>query len=288
MKLTQKQLLDLLSGIGLAGVELVEDEAQSEFDNDTALAAIDGNRRSVLEPQIKQALEGELKTSTEGRVLGGIRAMLARNTGVPHSKLKEFPEDKMEDLIKFAINHKIGTLEGDKEAHAKYIEELMETHNQTLNSTKQEYEGKLQQANERYVERDVIDYIETQLKSAPLPEKLDKRIAAQDFKKHLAEKYHLSYKEAERQVALMDKANPANPALNESKNAHIDILAEAKTFFEPRALWVTDMRDKNPAEAMQNRGTAPARQSQAPTGRTTPQQQREQRLAAYDSAAPGV
>lgn len=288
MKLTQKQLLDLLSAIGLAGVELVEDEAQSEFDNDTALAAIDGNRRSVLEPQIKQALEGELKTSTEGRVLGGIRAMLARNTGVPHSKLKEFPEDKMEDLIKFAINHKIGTLEGDKEQTAAEFEKMVATHNEAMEKTRQEYEAKLTESNEKYVRRDKLDFVKTKLKDAPLPEKLDRDVAASDFMGYLQDKYHLSYDEAKKSVAFMDKNNPQVPAFNEAKNAHIDIMSEAKAFFEPRALWVTDMRDKNPAEAMQNRGTAPARQSQAPTGRTTPQQLREQRLAAYDSAAPGV
>lgn len=282
-KLTQQQLLDLASALGLAGVEVVENESDSDFDRDAALSLIDGNRRKILEPQIREEVEGSAKVAAEGRVLGGIRAMLARNTGLSHSKLKEFPEDKMEDAIKAAIQHKISQIEGNTEETTKKFEELMQAHNQALEAKETEWNGKYSELNDKYVTRDMLDVLRGKLKDAPLPEGLDKDIAAKDLMSHLREKYHLSYDEAQKAVALMDKANPAIPALNEAKNAQIDILAEAKNYFEPRSLWVTDMRGKNPADAMQGRGNNPnLPQPTFKQGVTSAEQQRQARLEGYE------
>lgn len=249
-KVTQKQLLELAAALGLEGVELVDDETQSEFKLDAALSAIDGNRRKILEPQIREDLEAGLKSAIEGRVLGGIRAMLARNTGLSHSKLKEFPEDKMEDAIKAAIAHKMSSIEGNQEDITKKFEQLVADHNAALTQTTAEWEQKYNELNSKYVKRDMLSVIKSKLKDAPLPAKLDRDIASEDFINHLQNKYHLSYQEAEKTLALMQKDNPALPALNEAKTQAVDIMAEAKAFFEPRSLWVTDMRHVNPAEKM--------------------------------------
>jgi hypothetical protein len=284
-KLTQQQLIDLVSGLGLAGVEVVENEADSDFDQNAALSLIDSNRRKILEPTLRNDIEAELKPAIEGRVLGGIRAMLARNTGLSHSKLKEFPEDKMEDMIKAAIGHKVGQIEGNTEETTKKFEELVKAHNDALEAKETEWTKKHAELNEKYVSRDMLDVLRGHLKEAPLPEGLDRDIAAKDLMSHLREKYHLSYDEAAKQVALMDKSNPAIPALNEAKNAQIDILSEAKGYFEPRSLWVKDMRGKNPAEAMAGKGQNPnLPQPVFKQGVTSAEQARQARIEGYEKA----
>lgn len=281
MKLTQKQLLDLASALGLEGVEVVENETDSDFDNNAALSAIDGSRRKILEPLIKSELEGELKASIEGKHNGAIRAMLARASGLSHSQLKKLESSSLEDAIKAAFDHSKSSLEGDQQATAQKIEEMLNAHNDALTAKETEWKGKYDELNNKYISRDMLDVFMGKLKDAPLPEKLDRNIAAKDFMNHLREKYHLSYDEAKRTVDLMDKTNPSMPALNEAKNAQIDIMAEAKSFFEPRAAWVTDMRGKNPADAMQGKGQPMT--NPAIAGRpTSAQAQREARLQGYE------
>lgn len=284
MKLTQKELLELAAVIGLEGVELVEDEAQSQFELNAALKSIDGNRRKVLEPQIKSELETDVKRDSEGRIHGTWRAALGRVTGLSNSKLKDI--ENIEDAIKLAVSHKVEAVAGSTEDTTKKFEEMLLTHQQEIEAKDKEWSNKYGELNEKYVSRDMLDFFQTKLKDAPLPEKLDKSIAAKDLMNHLKDKFHLSYDEAKKVVALMDKENPTIPALNAEKNAQIDVLQEAKSFFEPRALWVTDMRDKNPAEAMGNRGERPNIPGMAQnTGPKTPDQLRQERLATYDKAA---
>lgn len=281
MKLTQSQLLSLLSGIGLPDVEVVEDESQSDFDENGALSAIDGNRRGILEPQIKTELEGSLKPALEGKLNGSWKSAIHRLTGIPRKELDK--TDNLDEVVKLAISHKVGLLEGDKEQTAAKVDEMIQTHQQAIDALKQEYDGKLTAANEKYISRDKLEYVRGLLKEAPLPEGLDKDIAAKDYMRHLEDKYHLAYDEANRKAMLMDKQNPALPALNESKNAHIDFMAEAKAFFEPRSLWMKDMRGVNPAEKMGNNGTMPALNGLPKnTGGTSPEAQRQARLAQYE------
>lgn len=287
-KLTQKQLLDLAAAIGLEGVELVEDEAQSEFNLDTALSLVDGNRRNILEPMLRQELEPQIKTASDGKMLGAIRSMLVRTTGLSHSKLKEFSDDKIEDMFKAAIQHKVSSVEGNAEETTKKFDELVQAHNEAMNKANQEWEGKYNELNTKYVSRDIKEALRGALKDAPLLQTADKDIAAGDFMKHLQDKYHLNFDEAKKMVALMDKSNPAIPALNEAKNAQIDILGEAKSFFEPRGLWVKDMRHVNPADAMGGQGVNPnLPKSTMPHGPKTPEQLRQERIASYETTNNG-
>lgn len=275
MKLTQQQLSELLKGIGLADVELVENDTDADFDKDAALSAIDSNRRKVLEPQI----ESEIRPAIEGATHGKWKAALNRVTGVGHKKMEGI--DNVDEIAKLAVGHKVESVAGTQEETTKRFEEMMKTHNEAIEAKDKEWSGKYEELNNKYVSRDMLDFFKGKLKEAPLPEKLDRDIAAKDLMNYLREKYHLSYDEAAKQVALMDKANPAIPALNEAKNAQIDILAEAKSFFEPRNNWVTDMRNVNPADAMANKGQKPVFQQQQNTGPKTPDQLRQERLAQY-------
>lgn len=283
MKLTQQQLSRLLKGIGLEDVELVENDAEADFDNDAALSIIDGNRRKVLEPQLKSEIEAEIRPAIEGATHGKWKAALNRVTGVGHKRMEGI--DNVDEIARLAVGHKIESVAGTQEETTKRFEEMMKTHNEAIEAKEKEWSGKYEELNNKYVSRDMLDSIKGKLKDAPLPEKLDRDIAAKDLMNYLREKYHLSYDEAAKQVALMDKANPAIPALNEAKNAQIDILAEARSFFEPRNNWMTDMRNVNPADAMANKGQRPVINNQAPTGRTTVEAQRQQRLQQYDKPA---
>lgn len=256
-KLTQKELLDLASALGLAGVELVENETDSEFNLDTALSLVDGSRKPIIESQLRSGIEEAMRKEIEGRVNGSWRSALNRATGITHSKIKDI--ESIDDVLKLAIGHKVSSVEGNQEETTRKFEELVAAHNEAITKANQEWEGKYNSLNDKYIGRDMLSVIEGKMKDAPLPQKLDRKIAAEDFMGHLRNKYHLSYDEAQRAIALMDKGNPAVPALNETRTQAVDMMAEMKSFFEPRALWVTDMRHVNPAEAMKQQ------QSQQPT-----------------------
>lgn len=283
MKLTQSQLLSLLSGIGVADVEVVDDEAQSDFDNDALLSTIDANRRGILEPQIKSELEATVANAREGKLNGSWKSALHRATGIPRMDLEKI--DKIDDAVKLAVQHKLALLEGDAQATSAKVDELIQTHQQALEAQKSEYEKQLTAANDKYIYRDKLDYVRSLLKEAPLPEGLDRDIAAKDYMKYLEDSYHVSYDEANRKAVLMDKNNPSLPALNEAKNAHIDFMAEAKNYFEPRSLWMKDMRGKNPADAMGGKGDLPKLPNTQPsvtgTASNTVAAQREARMANY-------
>lgn len=263
-KLTQKQLLDLASALGLAGVELVENETDSEFNLDAALSLVDNSRKSIIEPQLRGSLEESLRKEIEGRVNGSWRSALNRATGITHSKIKDI--ESIDDVLKLAIGHKVSSVEGNQEETTRKFEELVAAHNEAVTKANQEWEGKYNSLNEKYIGRDMLSVIEGKMKDAPLPQKLDRKIAAEDFMSHLRNKYHLNYDEAQKMIALMDKGNPAVPALNETRTQAVDMMAEMKSFFEPRALWVTDMRHVNPAEQMRQ-----AQGQQQPQGFNVPQ-----------------
>jgi hypothetical protein len=250
MKLTQSQVVELLKHAGLADVEVVADEAAADYNQDDALKAIDNERSKILKPRIEQELSESVKSSEIGKMSGIINSALAKASGLKRADIEKL--EKFEERIEAAFNHKSSQLEGDQKAIDNRIKELVDKHNADLEALKNDYDGQLTEAKNQYIDRDITSYIGDKLKDAPILDTADRSIAAQDFKRHLQEKYHLTYDEAEKAVRFYQKDNPQMPALNASGTAAIDVLGEAKTYFEPRGLWQKDMRHKNAGAEMQN------------------------------------
>lgn len=253
MKLTQSQLIQLVQSAGLKSVEVVEDEAQSEFNLDDGLNAIDKSRKSIFEPQLEKDLTENLEKQISGKMLGTIRSMLSRASGLSNRKLEEAMQSsgEIEDMVKTAFKHKESTMESAGEDVQKRVNELIEAHTKEKEALTQEFTQKITEAEQKYIDRDINEYLYSNvINKSPLPSTADKLLLTSDFKKHLRDKYNLSYNEAEKMLDLMDKGNAKMPALNGS--VKVDIMNEAQQYFSARGQWQTDNRNENPAKLMEN------------------------------------
>lgn len=249
MKATQSQILEkLLPQIGLANVVVVEDEADADFDLNAALGTVDENRSAIFKPQLEESLRTELSSSINGRRGGELRNHLIKLTGIPRGQVEKIEKD--EDAIKAAIAHKMALIEGDTKEATKKIDELIAAHNSEKEQIIGEWSAKEQAAIQKYIDRHVADYYETNILSdAPLNKKADRKTLAEDFKNHVSNNYTVKFDEDKRTVELMDKKNPALPALN--GNQKVDLKELAKDFFTKRGVWETDTRNITAADAMQ-------------------------------------
>lgn len=285
MKLTQEQLLILAKTVGIQDVQLVEDEKDSEFDLDVALQSIDSNRSTILKPQFEQELRADLEKSIAGKVGGTLESGLKRTLGCPSSIFT--PDMKDPQRIEAALNWKVAQLDGSVQDAQKEIASILEKHQADMDATKQDYEAKLSEANQKYIDRDIQEFIQGRLKDAPLPTTSDRAVVTKDFVQHLRSKYHLNYDEAKKQVDLHLKDNPSMLALNENKTKPIEILAEAEQFFSPRGLWMKDMRHEAPANHMPaNAQGYKSANGQQPSA--APLTKLQEQLAAKTAAVPQV
>lgn len=248
MKGTIAQLTELLKISGLKDVEVVADEADSTFDKDEALTLIDNSRSQIIRPKIMAEVEDAAFSKVTGKVHGSLNGLLANVTGASRSEI-----DRITDLgekLKYAVGFKEKQLEGSQQEIDNRFNEFVNKSNQEKEEMRIKYEAELAASNNKYIQRDIQNFLATKLGEAPLPAETDRLIAANDFQKHLADKYHVSYDEAGKMVKLYDKQNPQTMALNEKGTNPVDIMSEAETYFKPRGLWHTDMRKKNAKEEL--------------------------------------
>lgn len=239
MKLTQQQLIAAVKAMG-ADVELVDDDAASTYDLNEVLEAVDGNRSKILQPKWEQEHGENLTAAIKGEQNNRFERMLKNEL---NTDIKQFKDGMLlEEKLKIAIAGYKDTLQGEEQNTAKKIQELIDSHKSETESLKETYEAQVKSANDKYIGRDMKDYVSTQLKDIPLNKKMDRDIAMEDFYSHLQNKYHLSYDEAKKAVGFFDKANNAMPVLK--NNMMLDLKDEAKEFFTPRGAWETDTRNE--------------------------------------------
>lgn len=242
MKATNAQLAEALKAVGLQDVELVESEADADFDLDGFISAIDSNRESILKPRLTEELTGQIQSAIGAKAGHGLRKALRDITGMDKKALDAIPADA--DAIKAAVEYVRGSANATQDDIQAKIDEMIAQHNQEIEAKNSEWEQKYNTLNSKYIDRDVSAWYRAQLKDAPLPKDADKETLADDFKRYMADKYHNAWNEEQKAVGLFTKENPNMPALNGSK--HVDIMEEAKGYFSKRGQWVTDMRNATP------------------------------------------
>lgn len=240
MKATKQQFIELLAAAGVPDVEVVENETDSDFKLDSALQAIDGNRSGILKPKIESELRETVEKEVSGLQGGKLIQWLTKHTGVARAALNDKSD---EEKVKAAIAHMSGQLDGDKQSIQAKIDELLGKHTQEIDGLKSEYETKLSAANERYMDREITDYIAAELKDFPFKSDVDKAIAIKDLKADLKSRYDLTIDETAKAVNLFSKDKPGMPALNAAGTAKVSIKDEATAYFKPRGQVATDMRD---------------------------------------------
>lgn len=244
MKITQSQLLELLKVVGLKDVQLVEADEESEYDKDTALQAIDGSRKPIIAQQVLDEKEEELTKSITGMNGNILERQLVKQFGIAAKDLKGI--EKNDEKIAFAIQQFMSKQSEEKQDVQAAIEEVRQALLAEHETKVAEIQTQLENANKKYIDRDVLEWVETSLKEAPISERADRKVIAKQFKNHLENQFALNYKEQDRLVELFDKTNPNKPALNSAKTGAPDVLELAKEFLTPLGIWETDMRGKPP------------------------------------------
>lgn len=245
MKLTNSQLQQLLGSIGVADAQVVDTDEEADFSLDEALRMVDDTRGKIIRPQLRAEMEGEVQQSVAGKVGGTLERVLVRELNIDSKVFNK--EMKDPDKIQAALAAYKNRLTDEQKTTQQQIDEIMAEHTRQLEAQKQEYEGKVNEATAKYTNSKVKDFLQAKLKDAPLPKEADKGVLTEDFRSYLAGKFHLTYDESVQALGFFQKDKTDMPALNANKTAQIDVMDEAKAFFEPRGQWVKDMRNVNPA-----------------------------------------
>ena len=253
MKFTQKQLTEFALKAGVPVVEVVADDKDSDYNEDTALQAV----HTAVTPIIKSKLETELATSLEpgikGKVTGQMYSALARETGLTRAELEKMP---IEDAIKHATAHVNSKGDKDTTALRQEITDLIAKHAKDKETALAEKDKEIGAAKQRYTDRDIKAFLaDNVVGKAPLLEGADKGFWADQLMAKLQSKYHLTYDEATKAVDLFKKDQNSVPALNAAGTAKINLLDEFKELATPAGVWKKDTRATSPAEAMKKQNT---------------------------------
>lgn len=244
MKLTQQQLIDLAIKAGVPHVEIVADEKESDFNEDTALQSIHAAILPLIKPGIENELKGAMETSAKAKTRGELLSLLARQTGITRAELEKLGTPEAVEFAFKSVSDKLG---GDATKWQQEIQTLMDTHNQSITKIKTEEGAKLTAATQRYIDRDINAYLQDNVVAkSPLLPTADKGYWAEQLRSHLQSKYHLSYDDSKRAVSTFKKDNPEIPALNEAGTGTINLQDEFKAIASRAGVWTTDTRNVKP------------------------------------------
>lgn len=247
-KVTAIKLIEFLNNLGVQGVEVVDNDTDVDFNPEEGLKTVDIARRKILEPQIIQEQSEKIKGEIAGKNAGTFRSLLVRNFGIDRKELDNLND---EEMLKKALSHHDGKYSKDTEDLRKEIQDMVEKHNGNLSKVKEEYEGKLTEAQQKYIDRDIDEVLLNALKDAPLPKNANRLALAKQFKEELRKDVHIHYDEKTKEIQLRDKSNVEMPVYtDDKKTAFLKPIDKAKDYFSNLGIWETNTSNVNPADAL--------------------------------------
>lgn len=270
MKITANKALEILKGLGVKDVELVDDEAQVDYDEDTVLLAVDEARSPIIRQKLEADLRKSIETTIAGKQGDKLRRSLRDKFGVALADLKDLDD---EAAISKAIEIYSGTLSKDTESLREVINKQAQEKADAITALTAEKEKEVSAWKNKYADRHVLDHITEQLKDAPLNPKADKSAVAKMLKNALEADLAFEYDEEKNSVVVLDRVTRA-PKLNTAGTAPFSIKDSAESVLTPYGLWEKDMRSQPPVGPTNQRGQdyqpAPPAQGTPPAGQTSP------------------
>jgi len=250
MKLTKKHLEKLLSAVGVDAVEIVDDDSDADYKQDDVLQLIDAAREKVLRPKIEAEVKKTAEVEAKGRVGGALERILKRTTGIPVAEFTAEMTD--EDKIAAALNHREKTLGKDVADLRDEMDKMAAAHAAALTGLETTYEGRLSAEKERFVEREIIEYIASDSKEYPFPDDADRMHLAKDLLGYIKQNAHVHWNEDSRKPEYRKKDAPETPLYNESGTQIRTTRDFAEDKYKPmgKAFWQADMSGKNPVDEM--------------------------------------
>lgn len=293
IKLTLKEVTDLLASAGVPHVEIVDKDELSDYvvnketvTPDSLLVGIDTARESIIAPKVIAAKTGEIHSTVAGKINGALRSQLSQKTGIPAADLKDLDSAA---AIQKAYDFLISTIGGDKTTLIAERDSLMQKHSEAIKAKDIEWQGKLDGVTSKLTEKEIIArLVKDHNEAKGLPPTANKTELAKMFKSNLDSGYKVKYNEATDEIELYDKANPDTRVYtNDTKTAYAKASDLMKPFYTNIGLWNEDARTVNPADAMKDKahGTyVVEKQGDAPRNRVDAG---NDAFAAYAKAAQG-
>lgn len=249
MKITAAQQTELLKLL-LPDVELVEDEAESEYDQDAALSAVDEGRTPLIEQKIKTTLHKTEFDKLTATLSSKLMKKLSALTGVPSADLNGLSD---EDAIKKSLDFMDKKYSQDSSTLRAEYSQHVESTAAKIAEIERASAAAVAAANKRYIDRDIVEAIENEIKDCPLPEGVNRKKLAKQLRDDIERDHDIEFSEADRTVSIKNRTTGMD-ALNEAKTSKLGLKDFGKTLFTEMGIWQTDTRNADPLRPTNREG----------------------------------
>ncbi len=249
IKLTIGQIQSLLASAGVPLVEVVDNEALSDYvttkdapaavTHDSLMVGVDTAREAIIAPKVIAKEKGTIEASVIGKTLGSLRSYLSQKTGVPLADLKDL---EAKDAITKAYDFYANTLGVDKADLIKERDGLMTKHADAIKANDLKWEGKVSEVSGKLTEKEIIaKLVKDHNEAKGLPVTANKAELGKMFKSYLDGTYIVKYNEEKDEVELYDKKAPDTRVYtNDTKTAYAKPGDLLKPYYTNLGMWNED------------------------------------------------
>lgn len=242
MKLTQANLIKLLSSLGLQDVQVVEDEKDADqFNGDEIINGFLETKKPVFMQNFESEILPERLKAEAGKFGGNLKNNIKKlsNSLIKDSDLAGKTDSEVLQIFAEFLNK-------DKDASTEDLRNQMKTLSESQQSTidklKEEYEGKLSGKDKEFDSFHIESYLGKLVNELPLLGE-DPAVKIGALKSNIESNYSPVWNREKKELELRDKQNPERVAqLNE--NTLLTPKTYAENFFKGLGMVKTDMSDK--------------------------------------------
>lgn len=245
LKLSPKQMQDLLREAGVEVVEIAEED-NADFDINASLGAIDLTRGGILKPRWENEVKQQFERAAHGNALGSVVTAIARETGIDRKTIEEagtYPA-----MIKLLTEHNKTAKKGDEIDVTQVLQEALSARDSEWQERITPIEKERDEWKGKYTKRERIEALQSEFKDLPFSEKIAKDIAATDFDNYLDSQYDREVRDGK--TVLFEKGTQI-PAMKGSQV--IKVQDVAKEFGKPRNWFVESMGERSAVQETNKR-----------------------------------
>lgn len=243
MKLTQANLIKLLSSLGLQDVQVVEDEKDADqFNGDEIINGFLETKKPVFMQNFESEILPERLKAEAGKFGGNLKNNIKKlsNSLIKDSDLAGKTDSEVLQIFAEFLNK-------DKDASTEDLRNQMKTLSESQQSTidklKQEYEGKLSGKDKEFDSFHIESYLGKLVNELPLLGE-DPAVKIGALKSNIESNYSPVWNREKKELELREKQNPERFAqLNE--NTLLTPKTYAENFFKGLGMVKTDMSKEN-------------------------------------------
>lgn len=243
MKLTQANLIKLLSSIGLQDVQVVEDEKDADqFNGDEIINGFLETKKPVFMQNFESEILPERLKAEAGKFGGNLKNNIKKlsNSQIKDSDLAGKTDAEVLQIFADFLHKDKDTSTEDLRTQIKTLSESQQS---VLDQLKEEYEGKLSGKDKEFDSFHIESYLGTLVNGLPLLGE-DPAVKVGALKSAIESNYSPVWNREKKELELREKQNPERFAqLNE--NTLLTPKTYAENFFKGLGMVKTDMSKEN-------------------------------------------